>query len=150
MLTTVRHVTSCMCPVTKSLIHVLCMSCVLDVFWPMAARLSEVGVGHRYRGVRWLGGVGHNYKSRQMAAHENFKYTLGFPSPGLPRGQRGQQSASVRELILYTPEESEPHFYHWETLKKELRKKKTDHSSTEGTQPLRGTAVYLCRFHSLR
>ena len=53
-----------------------------------------------------------------------FQIQTWFPFTTVPGGQRGQQPASEREFILCTPEESEPHFYHQDTLNKQQREKK--------------------------
>lgn len=166
MLTTVRHVTShvsCDRIFNSCAVHELCPWCVLADGCPSDGA-GEVGGGrecvcvwgggeHGHRGVRWLGGVGHNYKSRQMAACKNFKCRLGFPSPrclavSWVNSQRRCGSSYCARLKRAS------HTFitetHWKSSWENPPQKTTDHSSTEGRQPLRGAAVHLCRFHSLR
>lgn len=107
------------------------MCCVLDVFWPMAARLTELerwGRGAQIRRCKMAGWVWTQLQIEADGCMREFQIQTWFPFTAVPRSQRGQQPASVWELILCTPEESEPHFYHRDTLKKQLRKKqKTNH-----------------------
>lgn len=98
MLTTVQHVTSrvsCDQIFNSCAVHKLCPWCVLADGCPSdrAREVGGCGGGYRLGGVRWLGGVGRNYKSRQMAACENFKSRLGLPSPRHPGVSGGQQPA---------------------------------------------------------
>lgn len=98
MLTTVQHVTSrvsCDQIFNSCAVHKLCPWCVLadGCLSDGAREVGGAGGGYRLGGVRWLGGVGRNYKSRQMAACENFKSRLGLPSPRCPGVSGGQQPA---------------------------------------------------------
>lgn len=85
------------CPATKSLIHVLCISCVLGVFWPMAARLTEperLGGGVQIRRCKMAGRGWTQLQIEADGCVREFQIQTWFAFTTAPRGQRGSTASS--------------------------------------------------------
>lgn len=139
------HTAVTCCPVTISLIHALCLSWFLVLFWPLAACLTG---SWRGGGVdlevedSWVGIGAFTNRGRWQDVRISYRdFASCF---AVPAGRRGQQPALLSQPTLRTQEESGSLFYHRGILKKQLRK---DHSSAGGTQT---PEVYLSYFHLLR
>lgn len=128
------------CPATA-------VSCVLDVFLAdgcLSDGAGEVGGKAQIRRCKM---AGRGWTQLQIEADGCMReYRLGFPSPWCP-GVSGVNSQLRCGSSYCGRRKRASHTFitktHWKSSWG--KEKKTDHSSTEVTQPLGGTAVYLCR-----